>query len=401
MEDSFFLCSYFIDGSGGPVQRDCILASQKGLITRILPKGAALPPKAKIWDFSGCTIVPALADSHVHLAWTDTAEPSLRKAMMNAPWQDAKRVIASNTALSLDWGVVLARDAGDRHAWALKFWLEEKSGPFVIIPAGKAWHAANRYGAIIGRPPDPGVGLHEAIAMHSKNLGHVKIVGSGINSLADFGRQSTPQFPLSVLARAVEAARALNLNVTVHANGQEPVRIALEAGAASIEHGFFMGEENLRRLARLGTAWAPTAVTMAGYARTLPPGDPRVEIAEKMLGHQIGQMEIARKLGVKICPGTDAGSQGVSHGRALWEEMGIMARAGFKVEEVIAAASRENFALAGVSQTKTLAPQNPADMVVVAQSPEKLLAGPPEIKAVFVGGRQIRPAASAQKEMGS
>ena len=391
MEDSFFSCGYLIDGTGGPVQRDCILASQKGLITRILPKGAALPPKAKIWDFSGCTIVPALADSHVHLAWMDAAEPSLRKAMMNAPWQDAKRVIASNTALSLDWGVVLARDAGDRHAWSLKFWLEEECGPFLIIPAGKAWHAPDRYGAIIGRPPEPNVPLHEAIRLNSKNLGHVKIVGSGINSLADFGRQSAPQFSLSALEKAVRAARELNLNVTVHANGKEPVRIALEAGAASIEHGFFMGEQNLGLLAEKGAAWAPTAVTMAGYARTLPKGDKRADIAEKMLAHQIGQMELARRLGVKICPGTDAGSQGVGHGRALWEEMGIMARAGFKVEEVIAAASKDNFALAGIGKTKTLAPKNPADLAVVAQNPESLLADPPEIKALFVGGKPVRP----------
>jgi imidazolonepropionase-like amidohydrolase len=400
MEHSFFSCSHLIDGTGGPVQKDCILETEKGRVTKILPRGQALPQGARLWDFSGCTILPALADSHAHLAWTDTADPALRKAMMNAPWEDAKRAIAGNIKLSLDWGVLLARDAGDRYAWALKFWLEEKSGPFVIIPAGKAWHAPDRYGAIIGRPPEPGIPLHEAIRLNSQGLGHVKIVGSGINSLADFGKPSRPQFSLPALAKAVEAARALNLNVTVHANSKEPVRIALEAGAASIEHGFFMGEENLGLLAEKGTAWAPTAVTMAGYARTLPKEDQRLDIARKMLDHQIGQMELARRLGVKICPGTDAGSQGVGHGKALWEEMGLMARAGFKVEEVIAAASRENFNLAGISQAKTLTSQNPADMVVVAQSPKNLLAGLPDIKAVFVGSRPIRPAALAQKEMG-
>ncbi|AQV01094.1 hypothetical protein [Desulfococcus multivorans] len=61
----------------------------------------------------------------------------------------------------------------------------------------------------------------------------------------------------------------------VHCNGETPVAIAVEAGCDSVEHGFFMGEENLRRMADMGTVWVPTAVTMKAYARMLPQDAPR------------------------------------------------------------------------------------------------------------------------------
>ncbi len=41
-----------------------------------------------------------------------------------------------------------------------------------------------------------------------------------------------------------------------------PVKFAVDAGCDSIEHGFFMGEENLKRMAGRGTFWVPTAHTI-------------------------------------------------------------------------------------------------------------------------------------------
>lgn len=46
----------------------------------------------------------------------------------------------------------------------------------------------------------------------------------------------------------------------VHANGQEAVRVALEAGRDSIEHGHFMGNDNLSKMAEKGIIWVPTDV---------------------------------------------------------------------------------------------------------------------------------------------
>ena len=42
--------------------------------------------------------------------------------------------------------------------------------------------------------------------------------------------------------------------------------MAAAAGVDSVEHGFFMGQENLRRMADRGTVWVPTAFTMKAYS---------------------------------------------------------------------------------------------------------------------------------------
>ena len=68
------------------------------------------------------------------------------------------------------------------------------------------------------------------------------------------------------MSAAVQAAASRGLSVMVHANGEAPVRIAAMAGCRSVEHGFFMGSENLSRMADRGVTWVPTAVTMQAYA---------------------------------------------------------------------------------------------------------------------------------------
>jgi imidazolonepropionase-like amidohydrolase len=81
----------------------------------------------------------------------------------------------------------------------------------------------------------------------------------------------------------------------VHANGHLPVKLAICAGCDSIEHGFFMGEENMRRLADTGVVWVPTAVTMKAYGDYLKNqghrSDPSfADVSRKNLEHQLAQI---------------------------------------------------------------------------------------------------------------
>jgi len=112
--------------------------------------------------------------------------------------------------------------------------------------------------------------LARSIAAGQKQADHVKIVNSGLNSLLNFGKETSPQFPLGDLKKAVLCAHKKGHKVMIHANGRNPVRDAIDSGCDSIEHGFFMGTENLRRLADEQITWVPTAFTMEAYARTLP-----------------------------------------------------------------------------------------------------------------------------------
>jgi len=116
----------------------------------------------------------------------------------------------------------------------------------------------------------------------------------------------------------------------VHANGQTPVKDAVEAGCHSIEHGFFMGTENLKRMADRQTFWVPTAVTMKtlldNQKAGIRQGDKNV--IRKTLESQLKLMAKAKQYGVRLAIGTDAGGSSIAHGKSVAEEFRLFLQAG-------------------------------------------------------------------------
>ncbi len=241
-----------------------------------------------------------------------------------------------------------------------------------VRAAGRAFRAPKRYGRLIGRPLLPGRRLADAVIHMNDPVDHVKIVNSGLNSLTDFGRETAPQFEPEELRAAVAAAHARGLRVMVHCNGEAPVAGAVKAGCDSVEHGFFMGEDNLRRMADAGTVWVPTAVTMRAYSRLLPQNTREADVARRNFAHQREQIRRGRELGVKIALGTDAGSLGVHHGRAVGEELAILMAAGFPVEAAVACATRVGAGLLGLSGEGVIDSGRPARCIAVDGPPARL-----------------------------
>ena len=96
--------------------------------------------------------------------------------------------------------------------------------------AGRAWHHAGRYGAAIGRSPKNDESLLSAYEQDNDPVDHVKIINSGLNSLECFGRETPPQFDQIEMNRVVQSAARQGRKVMVHANGREPVQMAIAAG---------------------------------------------------------------------------------------------------------------------------------------------------------------------------
>jgi imidazolonepropionase-like amidohydrolase len=186
---------------------------------------------------------------------------------------------------------------------------------------------------------------------------------------------------------AIQAARKRGLKAMVHANGGAPVREAVDAGATSIEHGFFMGASNLERMADLQVFWVPTAVTMKAYARELPPGTVEAEIARRTLEHQLEQISLARQLGVPVAVGTDSGSLGVHHGHAVSEEIGLLMEAGYGSEEAVCCATQDASRLLGLRSEMGQIKKGMEGTFIVVEGPPEALAmnlGRPE--KVFIRG---------------
>jgi imidazolonepropionase-like amidohydrolase len=377
---------WLIDGGGGPVRQNVRVAVKDGIITglRDAPAEAEGSAPEAIADFSGCTVIPGLVDSHVHLTMSGSADEEFRKKLRTASYDSIRRVIGDHLQDHLNHGVVVVRDGGGTRGYALRC-ARGYSGPMRVRAAGRAWHRDGRYGRLIGRPPAKGLGLAEAIRQDGERVDHLKIVNSGLNSLTEYGKQTAPQFDLAEMSAAVKAAAQRRLSVMVHANGAEPVRVAVAAGCRSIEHGFFMGKDNLDRMATTGVIWVPTVVTMSAYARIFEQTGRNPDVARRTRDHQIEQLAIARRLGVAVALGTDSGSPGVDHGAAVIEEMKFLMQAGYSLPEAIHCATVNGACLAG-GEFGLIEPGRPATFVTVEGSPSTLPESLKKVRAVFIDG---------------
>jgi len=380
---------WLIDGSGGTVQENVRLRIQNGMIATIDASEPNREARAEVLDLTGDTILPCLVDSHVHLFMSGTSDLKVRARQLHAPFSEIKKVIARHIAAHLFSGVTAVRDGGDHHAHALRFkeeCLYTDKTPFQLQVAGRAWHRPGRYGKLIGRAPAADGLLADAIAGEDAKVDHVKIVNSGLNSLVKFGYHTSPQFTLAEMKAAVKAARLKGLSVMVHANGKIPVEIAVSAGCRSIEHGFFMGKENLKKMAEKDIFWIPTAATMKAYCVHWERVGENPDVARRNLAHQMEQIAAAKELGVSIAAGTDAGSIGVHHGRGLVQELIILKQAGLSIQEAIQCATTNGARLLSLPTPYLLTRGLPASFIVVEGCPAILPESLLSIKKICIKG---------------
>jgi len=396
---SYILSGWLIDGSGEPNQQNMLLGINNGMITS-LKKGQEIDTSgAGIFDLSNCTILPGLVDAHVHLFMSGTSDPMIRQQQLDAKFEHMKEVISRHVFEQLSHGVVAIRDGGDYAGHALRYkatCLSSDKLPIILRLAGKAWRAPRRYGRLIGRPPSSKNTLAQAISHVKEPIDHIKIVNSGLNSLTEFGKETPPQFNLDQLKAAVQAANDLGLRVMVHANGELPVKLAIEAGSDSIEHGFFMGKDNLRRMAENQVTWVPTAYTMKAYHECLSSNGPEKTVSLKNFDHQIDQISRAMQYGVPIAVGTDCGSLGVHHGSSFKDELKVLIQAGMPLAKAVQCATMNSARLLGLEDDLgTLAPGMPATFVAVKGDPSCLPDALHAPEKIFIRGKLWEPAPTA------
>jgi imidazolonepropionase-like amidohydrolase len=289
------------------------------------------------------------------------------------------------------------RDGGDHHGDTLRYKWDAANAEAQMIniaSAGRAHHAPGRYGKLIGVPVESGLRLAQSAFKIDARRDHLKLVNSGLNSLTQFGVETPAQFEPNDLSETVALARQHGQPTMVHANGTRPVKLAVEAGCSSIEHGFFMGKENMQRMVDKQVVWVPTAVTMKAYQDYLETqghrSDPSfADVSRKNLEHQLEQIRIARELGVTIALGTDAGSPGVHHGAAVKEELRLFIVAGFSIEAAIQCASSNGATLMQLSDRGILEPGKQADFMVLKGPVQQVPDALDHIYQRIVGGRII------------
>ena len=386
---------WLIDGSGEGIQSKMRLGLENGTVQSIRKMTEPVPnstkPDMPVLDLSGCTLLPGLIDCHVHL----TLSPSARRNPSAAIAADGlgrfRGRIFKHLNQLLARGVMAVRDGGDPNNSVLLYKANPGTNdhPVHLCVAGKAWHRPGRYGHLIGCALSPDRTLAETILGEKKGVDHIKIVNSGLNSLTCFAKETEPQFDLAELKAAVRAARQCGLKTMVHANGKLPVKIAVDAGCDSIEHGFFMGKDNLYRIADRGATWVPTAFTMKALGDQMKRQRVDADVVQKNLEHQIEQIQTAREIGVRIALGTDAGSAGVVHGQAVIEEMRIFLDAGYPIEKAVRCSTHNGALLMSLPRVGQIKENMPATFIAVKGAPSQLPESLNQIKMILYEGNKI------------
>lgn len=351
--------------------------------------------KDRFQDLSACMIVPPLIDCHVHLCMSGTIDQKIRQAQLTAGYEDLLPVIDRHVYHLFSHGVLAVRDGGDRGDYVHRYLAEQPGNPEMVIETpGRGFHRRERYGRLIGRAVSP---EETPAGNYEKDCGPsparwVKVINSGLNSLKDYARETAPQFSVAELSELVRAAQRHGRKVMVHANGDEPVRRAIEAGCHSIEHGFFMGGDNLKRMADAGVFWVPTLYTMKAYRNNLAfvSASADAQVLDATIGQQLEQLALARELGVRVAVGSDSGSLGVLHGESLVEEIKLYRQVGFSMGEVMRCVSANGAELLGLADFGRISTGTKASFLIARGVPGQLPRKLSYLESVWVDGAPSR-----------
>jgi imidazolonepropionase-like amidohydrolase len=297
------------------------------------------------------TLLPCLIEAHAHL-FLDGAPVCFADRERYLKDSTADVMLARARARwpkILQSGVGAVRDAGDKHAVGLALGAEAKlslgrlaATPFIDSP-GAAIHHKGRYGSFMGSPIEDFASPAACVAARvAGGADRIKLLVSGIINFKEGRVTVPPQMPVEETRALVEAARSHGRQTFAHASGTEGVEHSIEGGVNTVEHGFFITEDQLLRMRDRQIGWVPTFAPVQlqiDRAAELGWDDVVVGHLKRIIASHQEMLRRAHEFGVPIIAGSDAGSCGVPHGIGFIEELCHMERAGLPPMAVLRAAT--------------------------------------------------------------
>ncbi len=322
----------------------------------------------------GGFLMPGMVDAHVHL-FLDGAptDGPTRSAHMKQPLEGLTEAARRSARQALECGVTLVRDAGDRHGINNRIREESKTADDLarVRSGGLGVKRPKRYGAFMAADVENEAAIRESVTRLAGENDEIKLILTGIIDFDAGAVTDEPQFDLDSTRLVVETAKAKGRQTFAHCSGEKGLAIAAAAGIGSIEHGFFMNRETLAIMRDNQVAWTPTFCPVHfQWAKPEAIGwsPETVGNLRRILDSHAEHLRLADEMGVTLLMGTDAGSMGVEHGYAMFEEINRYLEAGLSLEKTLRAAtsaSRQHF---GCEQTK-LEIGAPFDAVLLDASP--------------------------------
>jgi imidazolonepropionase-like amidohydrolase len=371
------------DATSDAVTKNAVVVVEDGRITSV---GGAVPAGADVIDLGDATLLPGFIDAHVHLTMeaSNNWYADFYNGVMRQPTEQAfyaamyaKRAVEAGFTTVRNVGADDYVDVGLRNAI--------NAG---LIPGPRMLTAVHAIGATGGHgdgapiPPARGVpqtgpidgvcnGPDECRAAVRFQIKYgadvIKFMPSGgVLSLGD--PVDAPELSQDEMNAIVEEAHHWGRKVAAHCHGDSAAKMAITAGADSIEHGSFIKPDTLATMKEKGVYLVPTLMagfTVGTQADKFPPS-----IAVKArAAHDamFGMFRNAVKTGVKIALGTDSAVS--THGQNA-HEFGLMVDNGLTPAQALHAGTNVDAQLLGLAdRVGTIEPGKIADLVAVPGNP--------------------------------
>ena len=402
-----------IDGTGQPARENQVIIVRGDRIEAVGDAATvAIPDGARVVDLSEHTVMPGIVDAHAHLSIRPDIR-TLRGQLEGMEQHDAMQMarIVRNIRVQLMSGVTSVYVVGEVHYNDIQASQAVEEG---IIPGPRIYPSGNFISTTAGHGPAEyrttnGPWEMRTFVRQNYEMGahHMKLT---ITDRARVGpNNGTPYAPgesnytKEEIDAAVNELHRLGIEATAHANG-ESIRLAVEAGVNSIQHGGNLNEELMDLMASRDVGFVNTYTI--GFQSVFnewgfldnEAGDIRDwlergrQVHERALDEnpgraqrrldRLGQLSRSKEKGVKVGIGTDS-----MHGYMPLEMENLVA-AGFTPLEAITAATGLNAEIVGIEdEVGTVAAGRFADIIAIDGRPDEDIRDMGNVAFIMVGGR--------------
>lgn len=381
-------------GPVGEVVPDAAILLDGDRIAAAGPRASvAVPEPVRRLSFPGATVLPGLIDGHVHLALDGGADPV--GTLLAAEPAALAAGMAERAAQLVAQGVTTVRDLGDRppRVTGLREDIEagRRPGPRILAalapltpPGGHCW--------FFGGEVEGERAMRELVRANAEAGADVIKVMAGGGSLTPGGAAMwESQFTPAELRAVVAEAHALGLPVAAHAHGTESIGFAVDAGADTVEHCYWLtGDRRWDRRAELARRMAERGIAAcctAGPRDWLVQREQLGEAAARPLFDRIAWLD---SLGVPVLPGSDGGVR-----NAVFDDyaglLGMYEWLGFSPGRVLELATSGAAGILGLSSvTGRVEAGLSADLLVVDGDPRTATSVLRDVRLVVARGRVVR-----------
>jgi imidazolonepropionase-like amidohydrolase len=381
-----------IDPATGTVAKNQIILVKDKKIVDVGPN-VAIPNDAEIVDLSNEWIMPGVMDAHTHITQSvlyfreldanylreDTAFRALRGLWTGQELLNAGVTTVRDVGNDANFAAVALRKAIDR-GWFV--------GP-TLLTAGKI--IAPFGGQTRGIPQEIGpfwqFEYYDADNVYEIRKAVRQNIYYGADLIKLVADNSDYHYSVEELRAAVDEAHHAGRAVAVHVLGGEAASNVIEAGVDSIEHGFFLTDEQLRRMKEKGMFLSGTDFPTAHFEAGQIGG-------AKIMGAAIvDRLTRAYKIGVKMAFGTDIVTDAPNETRVdmTWDYLAVWRAAGVPPAEVLKCMTTNDAELFRISKERgAIAKGLFADIIAMPASPLDNIESLRKVNFVMKNGAIVR-----------